>query len=393
MSKLYAQITDPVTIILGGRVADAPQIPPISNTGGTPSQPYKSLGCALIPSPKIFSAHIDFLTVTFRAGDLAAIYRKSESAKINQQNRNRDISPIAETCTDFEVAKFLTSISRVVSYLDWHDRSGGLFGYRRSMSLDRDGQPSGLFAWDGNEGTAMLSLSGAGCAGVHMPDLRRLLERLPGARITRVDFAHDDLDGDRSIDFWLQMAVTGSFASKGTAPSLRFIDDFGSGAGRTLYVGKKVNGKEACIYEKGKQLGDRDSAWVRVEGRLTNRDRVVPFESLVRPADYLAGLYPCFCYLSGNHAHVETLKKTGQISFKHLCHHAKLGYGKLIHVMRRGLDMTCEAICDALEREGIPSRLAVPFGEADTPDRHPLITDDLYNAFVNPGSPTIVIPA
>ena len=59
------------------------------------------------------------------------------------------------------------------------------------------------------------------------------------------------------------------------------------------------NGKMLRIYEKGKQLGDSESPWVRVEAELRNKSRVIPWDALTRPGSYLAGAYPCLAYLSG----------------------------------------------------------------------------------------------
>jgi DNA relaxase NicK len=48
-------------------------------------------------------------------------------------------------------------------------------------------------------------------------------------------------------------------------------------------VGKRKNGKLLRVYEKGKQLGDESSPWVRWELELHNRDRVIPWEVLLEP--------------------------------------------------------------------------------------------------------------
>ncbi len=46
------------------------------------------------------------------------------------------------------------------------------------------------------------------------------------------------------------------------------------------------------IYEKGKQLGDPESPWVRWELELHNTDREIPFDVLLQPGRYVAGAYP-----------------------------------------------------------------------------------------------------
>ncbi len=46
--------------------------------------------------------------------------------------------------------------------------------------------------------------------------------------------------------------------------------------GRTLYIGKRENGKMLRIYEKGKHLGNPVSSWVSVELELKGKNRIIP---------------------------------------------------------------------------------------------------------------------
>ena len=55
------------------------------------------------------------------------------------------------------------------------------------------------------------------------------------------------------------------------------------------YLRKTENGKLMRIYEKGKQLGDATSPWVRWELELHNKSRVIPFDVLTAPGQYVAG--------------------------------------------------------------------------------------------------------
>ena len=52
------------------------------------------------------------------------------------------------------------------------------------------------------------------------------------------------------------------------------------------------------VYEKGKQLGDTSSPWVRWELELHNRDRIIPWDVLLEPGKYLAAAYPCMDWVS-----------------------------------------------------------------------------------------------
>ena len=47
-------------------------------------------------------------------------------------------------------------------------------------------------------------------------------------------------------------------------------------------------------YEKGKQLGDKNSEWVRLEVELKAKHTHIPFDAVINPSDYFINLYPCF---------------------------------------------------------------------------------------------------
>ena len=47
-------------------------------------------------------------------------------------------------------------------------------------------------------------------------------------------------------------------------------------------------------YEKGKQLGAKDSEWLRIEVELKAKHTLIPFDAIINPSDYFINLYPCF---------------------------------------------------------------------------------------------------
>jgi len=66
-------------------------------------------------------------------------------------------------------------------------------------------------------------------------------------------------------------------------------------SGCSFYVGSRANGKCARIYEKGKQMESADYPnWVRAEGELHSKDRIIPLDVLINPDPYFAGMYPQF---------------------------------------------------------------------------------------------------
>ncbi|MNF94319.1 Replication initiation factor [compost metagenome] len=66
-------------------------------------------------------------------------------------------------------------------------------------------------------------------------------------------------------------------------------------SGCSFYIGSRLNGKCGRTYEKGKQLSSVEFPdWVRAEGELHSKDRIIPLDVLINPDPYFAGLYPQF---------------------------------------------------------------------------------------------------
>lgn len=234
--------------------------------------------------------------------------------------------------------------------------------YEQSWEL---GNNYGIFATGGNSvgGTSFVSLSGEGCSVV--TDWLAVYDFLTHhkARITRIDLTHDDYRGRMTLPMLREWYEAGDFhAGKGRPPSGRYIDDFGVGTGKTLYVGNRKNGKVLRIYEKGKQLGDPANEWVRWELQLGNKDRAIPLLCLIQPARYLAAAYPVTAWISEKQCRIETARRTAHIGIDVLTEAARNSYGKFIWLCQNVLEMSPQEIVEMLAVEGIPRRLdrAIP---------------------------------
>lgn len=344
-------------LIMPEFVGNAQVNPPLTNRGGIHIYQPLRLNPPLHTKefeeqkllPTKFSAIIDYLSFTCPVKSIQDVVRIS---KYDPDLKDPDA-----------VQEFFLLLSRLIPGLESIERNQGLFGYKVSYSLYRDNQHAGLMAFEGNNDTCYVSLSGVGCAGVDMYKMRLLMEKLADCKITRVDFAYDDLDGMLSVRHWRRLSRSGAFHIVGAKPKTMFYDDEGCLTGCTLKVGSKKNGKEACIYEKGKQLGDPTSPWVRVEGRLTSVDREIPLDCVTFPAVYLSAMYPCFGYLSTVYERVAIVKKTARISFEKMTGHLSVSYGKMINAMV-SIGMTAQEIVDSIIRtDGIPKRLLLPSSE------------------------------
>lgn len=240
---------------------------------------------------------------------------------------------------------------------DWVKRPGGWQGYDTRIDLGG----LGLLGYGGEHqrGTVHLELNALGCARVQDWNAVRVWCEAYGVRITRVDLAHDDFTGEvvnvSQARAWFQQ---GQFTTGGRAPTARLLDDLGSDRGKTLYVGQRQHGKLCRVYEKGKQLGDKQSPWCRVEVEFRGKSRVIPYDVLVRAGDYLAGAYPCLAYLSKRQDKVRTLKKSAEIGYARMVECLRTQYGPALNAMLRVEGGDPFAVLEQAVRPGVPKRLA-----------------------------------
>jgi phage replication initiation protein len=242
----------------------------------------------------------------------------------------------------------------------------GLFSFEHSVRLYSaagcEAVLVGVVAWGGEHqrGRAYVSLTGTGCGMVREWKLLENTLRALESRITRCDVAVDALNGEFTVPDACDWYRQGLFTAGGNRPKHKLVGDTldeEAPIGRTLYVGKRENGKLCRVYEKGKQLGNRHSAWTRAEVELHNVDRVIPYDILTRPGEYFAGLYPCCEGLVDVGAErIRTLREESEISLNRLVACLRSGYGRLVHVLRmRTADH--KAVLDGIDVEGVPRRL------------------------------------
>jgi phage replication initiation protein len=221
--------------------------------------------------------------------------------------------------------------------------------------------PFAVLAWGGESqrGRAMLDLSGQCCGCIDDWELfRGFLQGLPEARLTRVDIAVDLLQGQHTVDDAVKWHEQGLFNVGGRNPSTRTDGDWlQQQEGRTLYIGKAKNGKGLRCYEKGKQLGDLDSKWVRFEVQFGNRDRILPFEMLTNPSAYFAAAYPALEKIIQEGAErIDTVQTQASISISTILKALKGGYGKWIHTLvDSGIDVT--ELVNEIRVHAMPVRL------------------------------------
>lgn len=240
------------------------------------------------------------------------------------------------------------------------ERKTGMLGFKRSYAFDNHGA---MFAFGGQNGRALLSLPGEACATVG--DWHAFVDFLRGeldARITRWDGAVDDFTGSRTLDDAVAWYLAGGFNAGGNRPDCRQDGNWltqPDSRGRTFYVGRRKNGKLMRVYEKGKQLGDPNSPWVRFELELHNKDREIPFDVLHRPGSFVAGSYPCMAWVSEEAFRVRTIQNQKRIAYGAAVHWARVAMGQLVNTMEQ-VEASPEEVLRKLRRPGTPARLDLP---------------------------------
>ena len=272
-------------------------------------------------------------------------------------------------------------------------RTGGFSGYPQSANILVNGQQAGLCAWGAKNHGCYVSFSGTGTAVLDLKQVFEALHQLPGAKITRVDIAHDSLDGKYNIKTAQEMAEHGEFVTRGRPASYCYIESghlsqiasyqkesgkcesvkkrfgFVADKGKSFYVGTRDAGKMLRVYEKGKQLDSKQHPdWVRWELELRAKDRVIPFDVLLEPAKYLAGAYPALAFVNAEEqCAIATHKRKWFTSIDNAVTNGATQCGKLVNFLKNcvGLDDTkiVKLLTNHLEPFEIPDRLNQPVYE------------------------------
>lgn len=232
----------------------------------------------------------------------------------------------------------------------------GWRGYRNHATY-ADGAV--LAAWGGNNDTFHFELTGQGCTLVKdWAELRSDVEAYK-AKITRCDVTSDDIEGQTYNIAWCkaQYEADGFKPQRGSSPLASYKDDMGSRKGCTFYVGSRESGKLFRGYEKGRQLGDPESEWFRLEVEYRAVHRELPAQMLTDPGAYLAGSYPCLADISLEQCQVKTVAYTSAAILEKAIDHAKKQAGRALHAVLTLNGGDIGAALARIYRPELPARL------------------------------------
>jgi phage replication initiation protein len=261
--------------------------------------------------------------------------------------------------------------------------NGGYAGYAHKAQYQDNKTRLCLIAWGGKNqaATVYVSFPGHGCARIEKwQEIRAWLEQHK-ATITRLDLAYDDYQAERvSIHQAVEWYWAGGFSAGGRLPSHKLHGDWLLGdesrTGRTLEIGSREGGKLCRIYEKGKQLGDPENPWVRVEVEWHNESRHIPYEALTNPGKYLAGAYECLHFLDREQSRIQTQQRAAKVSFDKAMTNGRHLAGKLVNLALEVYQGDYAEVVEQLRREGYPARVE-PYMHSVGDEPEILADDDL----------------
>lgn len=204
------------------------------------------------------------------------------------------------TFSDTGLSDVLEVVSRLFGFgVEAFARERGLIGFTSLVEFKRGGVVFARYAFGGHQqrGRAMVEVSGAACERVAAwGELVEFAEARAG-RLTRLDLC---LDSDAvTVEAAIAAWRAGEFKARGRPPSASLVDDLGSGRGRTFYVGRRGGDRFLRVYEKGRQLGEAGSTWVRVELELLAATSVLPLAGMLDAEALFAGAYSWLASLIG----------------------------------------------------------------------------------------------
>jgi hypothetical protein len=279
------------------------------------------------------AAFIDYLTIVFRD---SVFKEMAESMGMDKEDMLCAASAWLVDVMGFEIGP----------------EKNGRHGYARSFLLGTDECKYGFFAMGGAKvgDTVCFSFSGMGVNAAASGWEHRLYdfmaEHETQCHITRIDLSHDFLNGEYTCDQAKQQWEADLYTTYRAKPQAECIGGdwmLDKGTGRTFQIGARGASKICRVYEKGKEQGDSQSPWVRVEVQMRNRDYLLLPDMLVEPGSYFSGAYPALELLAAKYgetpSRAEVKKKIEEISVEHVIKYASMQCGRAIFMLEEyGMD-------------------------------------------------------
>lgn len=374
-------------------VGNVQQATPLSNTGGlntkeqagteivSSNPPYWLFGDIEADLAKLqiseqyaqqVMEHGQLKTIMLRRGLNSPAFIDTISFTV-QESAFRDLDDDLKQKSSFDcVMAAIIQVSQCMGFKPVLEISGRN-GYTNGLQFgDKEQQRNfGFVCWGGanQQETIMFHFTGEGLSYARQ-DWEKLLFMLLKkcghlAKITRIDISHDFLHGQYNIEQAVLDWKADKFTVRQTKPQAEMQGtDWLSGTkkGRTFYIGSKKSSRILYFYEKGKQLGDEESEWLRLELRQRNKDYIIPFDVLLYAGDYLCTAYPhlaqILSYDFSEQNRFQRVKKANGVAIEHVIKYAKMQVSPAIQMLKT-LGMDSEEMVKALfnDKAKLPKRL------------------------------------
>ncbi|WP_373698431.1 replication initiation factor domain-containing protein [Neisseria dentiae] len=220
-------------------------------------------------------------------------------------------------------------------------KSKGNKFYDMMFRLGSEDVDYGEVHYGGQRDTVLIELKGVGCNLAKEGWEQRMYEFLSQAlrpRITRIDLALDFFDGQYSPEQAEIDHDNGFFDNHNMRPKSERVGTAWrkeDGSGKTFYIGRKKNARFVRVYEKGRQLGDKESLWTRFEIQFNHGDIEIPLDILNDEGAYFCGAFPICASFENmpQQKRFEPREKALNLTFSHKLKHAKNAVGKLVNFM------------------------------------------------------------
>ena len=324
---------------LGAAAQCAPMAPPLSNRGGTENSRAES------HEQVSFEHYSTFITdskgrlieVPLRRGVGNSAFIDQISFSIHEDTLSICAGEPLVADDDYMIwasLKLESIFGFGISQKSSH--SGGRF-YDACWLMGTDNAQYGRVHFGGQNSTMLIELTATGCIAAAEGWELRLYDFLTNAvrpKITRVDVAKDFFNAEYSPEQAAIDRLDGKYTNHHIMPDGEKAGsdwESNNGKGKTYYVGSRQSSKFVRVYEKGKQLGDKQSGWVRFEIEFKSKDIVIPFEVLQAPGEYFGGAYPICQQFEQKAKRIEAVKKNLELSFERVIECARNQVGRAIN--------------------------------------------------------------
>ncbi|WII92501.1 replication initiation factor domain-containing protein [Kingella negevensis] len=219
----------------------------------------------------------------------------------------------------------------------------GKYFYDACYRLGSEKANYGTLHFGGQRDTVLVEISGKGCMAA-IPEWEQRLYELCKKAVRfvfkRIDIARDFFHGEYSPEQAEQDELNGLFVVKNMRPKSQCIGTdwrCNDGSGKTFKVGANSSHLVCRVYDKGKELGDKNSDICRFECQYRgSKQKILPFDMLLYPGEYLAGVYPFLSEKLFNSPvrRVETVEVIVNTTFAEKREHGRNQIGRLMRFMR-----------------------------------------------------------